>query len=122
MTKEQALQMFWSSFGLPAYDSNTVPDGAELPYITYEFKSGSLGDDVFLTASLWYHDTSWAPISRKSFEIASYLGQGGASQPYDNGRIWIRRGNPFAQRMNEPSNDSIRRIVLSVIAEYQSAD
>ena len=36
MDKAQALHSFWSGFGLTAYDENTVPDGAQLPYITYE--------------------------------------------------------------------------------------
>lgn len=32
----QALHAFWSSFGVPAYLSGHVPDGASLPYITFE--------------------------------------------------------------------------------------
>ena len=35
MTAEQTLHSFWSSFGLTAYDENSVPDDAVLPYITY---------------------------------------------------------------------------------------
>ena len=31
MDKFQAQQSFWSSFGLTAYDENTVPDDAEYP-------------------------------------------------------------------------------------------
>lgn len=122
MTKDEALHKFWNSFGIPAYDVNTVPDDAELPYITYEVREGSLDDDIVLTASLWYFGMSWTEISAKADEISQYIGQGGASQKYDGGRLWIRRETSFIQRMSEPSNDSIRRIVLSVIAEYQSAD
>lgn len=122
MIKAEALHTFWSSFGIPAYDASTVPDGAELPYITYDVKEGSLDDDMVLTASLWYFGMSWEDISRKAEEISRYIGQGGASQRYDGGRIWIRRGTSFAQRMSEPSSDSIRRIILNVIAEFQSAD
>ena len=35
MDKQQAIHGFWSSFGITAYDENSVPDDAELPYITY---------------------------------------------------------------------------------------
>ena len=35
MNKEQAIHFFWSQFGLPAYDENSVPDDAQMPYITY---------------------------------------------------------------------------------------
>ena len=40
MNKIQALDSFWNSFGLRAYDSMSVPDDAELPRITYS-SSGS---------------------------------------------------------------------------------
>ena len=35
MDKYQAINEFWNRFGVMAYDENTVPDDAELPYITY---------------------------------------------------------------------------------------
>ena len=36
MDKSQALNTFWNSFGIPAYDEYTVPDGTSIPYITYD--------------------------------------------------------------------------------------
>lgn len=122
MNKYQALDEFWNSFEIPAYDANTVPENAELPYITYEASAGSLDENLFLNASIWYFGMSWEDISDKADEISAYIGQGGAGQKYDRGRLWIRRGTPFAQRMSEPSNDSIRRILLNIVAEFQSAD
>lgn len=35
MNKAQAIQAFWESFGVPAYEESTVPDDAVMPYITY---------------------------------------------------------------------------------------
>lgn len=118
MDKAQAIHKFWSSFGLPAYDVNTVPeDDPVMPYITYDVITDSLGYPVTLNASLWYYSTSWAEISRKADEIAEYLSVGGRTINVDNGIVWLTPGSPFAQRMEDP-NDSVRRILLNVMAEY----
>lgn len=44
MDRAQAIHSFWNSFGLKAYDENTVPDNAKLPYITYEVAVSSFDD------------------------------------------------------------------------------
>ena len=123
MTKEQALDAFWQSFGLDAYDESSVPQGTELPYITYEVQTDSLSDrGTALTGSLWYHGTSWAEVTTKSNQISQYIGRGGVTLHYDNGLLWIKRRSPFAQRMSDPDDDLIRRIVISIEAEFLSAD
>ena len=59
MNKSQALQSFWESFGIPAYNEYTVPDNAEMPYITYSVSESNIGVPVSLTASIWYRMPSW---------------------------------------------------------------
>lgn len=120
MTKEQALQKFWEGFGLTAYDENTVPDKAELPYLTYEVSTGSIGDTISLSASLWYYGNSWKSVTEKAEEISINIGLGGRMVAYDEGAIWIQRGTPFSQRMADDTNKSVRRIVLNVQAEFIS--
>ena len=118
MDKAQGMQAFWSSFGLPAYDQNTVPEDAEMPYITYELLTDSLGTAVPMLASLWYYTPSWREISQKAEEIAEYIAtMSPPAFPIDGGRIYITKGTPFAQRMSDES-PFIRRIVLSVMVEY----
>lgn len=113
-----ALNSFWNSFGVPAYDETTVPDDAALPYITYEAQISDLENKLILAASLWYRSMSWSDISEKAKEISDYIG-GGAGVRYDGGRLWVTKGIPFAQRVQEPSDDQIRRIILQIEAEYQ---
>lgn len=123
MDKFQVLQTFWSSFGLPAYDENTIPTGDDrpsLPYITYDVTVGSLGDFVAMSASLWYFGTSWSQITTKLSEIETEIGRGGKLIPIDNGAVWIKKGSPFAQRMSD-ENDMIRRIYINIIAEFVTA-
>lgn len=118
MDKQQALNSFWNSFGIPAYDSTTVPDDSPLPYITYNVAVDDFGAQIPLNASIWYRDTSWAAITAKSNAVNSYIGRGGRIIKYDEGAFWIRKGSPFAQRMNDPEDDMIRRILLQVTFEF----
>lgn len=116
--KYQMLQNYMGKFGIPAYEETSVPDNAQLPYLTYEAGAGYFDDTILGTFSLWYRDTSWASIIAKSEEIAADIGRGGKLLPYTGGAIWLRRGNPWAQRMSEPSDDMIRRIVHNYIIEF----
>lgn len=117
--KWTALNTFFNSFGITAYDENTVPDDAVFPYITYEAAISDFDDmKVPLTASLWYLSNSWAEISQKAEQISVAIG-GGYGVPYAGGRLWITKESPFAQRMSEPSDALIRRIVLQLGAEFQ---
>ena len=119
--KSQAVYDFWSGFGWPAYDENTVPDDAALPYITFETSTNGFDDGTLsLSASLWSRSMSWATVEEKAAEIASYVGEGGVLVPYPNGALWVYRGSPFTQRLEEPGDDSLRRIVLSVSVEFFS--
>ena len=120
MTALQSLQAFWGGFGIPAYDENTVPDDAALPYITYEASKDFFGATLAQSASLWYHSASWADITAKEQEIANFIGRGGRQIAYEDGAIWIKRGQPWAQRMDEPSNRMVRRIVLNIEVEFLS--
>ena len=51
-------------------------------------------------------------------EISEAIG-GGYGVSYDNGRLWVTKEVPFAQRMDDPSDTLIRRIVLLIGVEYQ---
>lgn len=118
MDKLQALHSFWASFGWKAYDETSVPDTAQLPYITYESSSDNFDHAVAQTASLWDRSTSWANITAKQKEIETAITRGGKMIPYDGGAVWIKRGQPFAQRMADDSSDTVRRIVLNIETEF----
>ena len=118
MDKIRAYNQFWNSFGIPAYDESTVPDEAKPPYITYQTASDDFGNAVFLNASIWYRGTSWADVTYKEQQISEYIGRGGRTVQYDGGAFWIVKGSPWAQRMSDPEDDSIRRIVLQYNIEF----
>ena len=121
MDKAQALQHFWSSFGLAAYDSTVVPDNAQMPYITYSVSTDSLNNVVNMNASLWYRSSSWKDITEKADEIAeAIVKMNPPSIQLDNGRLYITKGTPFAQRMSD-EDGNVRRIYLNIQAEFFTA-
>ena len=124
MTKDQVIHAFWSSFGLKAYDENTVSTGTSageqpaMPYITYNLTLDGTMERTVMTASLWYRSTSWLEIDAKAEEISEYLTPPRTPFVCDNGRIWIKKGRNFAQRMKDPDDNMVRRIVLRIEVEY----
>ena len=122
MTKAAAIYQFWNSFGLTAYEENTVPHDAVFPYITYQLVTDSFGLEIQITASLWYRSESWTAINAKAEEISQTISRGGKIIPCDGGAIWMKRGQPFAQNMGDESDDLIKRKYLNITAEFITAD
>lgn len=120
MNKSQALDHFWNSFNLPAFDENSVPDHTSFPYITYQVATDSVGNTLTLSASLWYRESTWKNISDKAEEIAEFIGYSYKNIKFDDGYLIIYKGTPFAQRMGDPEDDLIKRIVLTITAEFLS--
>lgn len=130
MTKAAAIYQFWNSLGIKAYEENTVIDADEegnpveptFPYITYQLVTDSFDREVAATASLWYRGESWTAINAKTEEISAHIGLGGKIIKCDGGRIWIKRGQPFAQNMGDESDDLIKRKYLNLTFEFMTAN
>ncbi len=119
MDKAQVIQSFWSGFGLEAYDENSVPDDATMPYISYSVATGDIDSAVYLSASVWYRSTSWSSIESKVKEISEAITRmDPPSIKTDNGRVYITKGSPFAQRMNDPSDDMVKRMYININVEF----
>ena len=122
MTNAAAIYQFWNSFGLTAYEENTVPTDAAFPYITYQLVTDSFDREIQLTASLWYRSESWTAINAKTEEISQKISRGGKIISCDGGAIWLKRGQPFAQNMGDESDNLIKRKYLNITAEFMTAD
>lgn len=120
MRKSQAIHSFMSSFGLPAFDEYTVPTGDDapaFPYLTYSVSESAIDEPVSMSLSLWYRSNSWSDIEVKTNEIAERVK---TMKPIriDDGCIVIAGGMPFAQRMDDPSDDLVRRMIINLDVEY----
>ena len=122
MTKAAAIYQFWSSFGLTAYEENTVPSDVAFPYVTYQLVTDGFESEIPLAASLWYRSESWTAINAKTEEISQKISRGGKIIPCDGGAIWLKRGQPFAQSMGDESDNLIKRKYLNITAEFITAD
>lgn len=125
MDKAQALHQFWSGFGIPAWDENTVPDDDDIrgeKYIAYSVSTGSLDDVINLTAKIWDTNTSsWEFVENKAEEIAEYIAKMvPPTIPIENGRLYITKGRPFSQRLSNP-NELVRGIYINIQAEFLTA-
>ena len=122
MTKAATIYQFWNSFGLTAYEENSVPDEAAFPYITYQLVTDSFEREIPLTASLWYRSENWTTINAKAEEKSKKISRGGKIISCDGGAIWLKRGQPFAQSMGDESDDLIKRKYINITAEFMTAD
>ncbi len=119
MDKAQALNIFWNSFDLTAYDELTVPDNAKLPYITYEVKTDSFENVLQLSASVWYRSTSWANAEQKVAQIARYIvKQDPCTIRIDGGRMHITKATPWGTRMIDPNDSGVRRVLMNINIEF----
>ena len=118
MTKYAALDAFYNSFGLKAYEENTIPDTAKMPYLTYEVVTDSLSDyPTALTCNLWYKSNSWKEINAKAEEIGRAL-TAGAKLSCDDGYIMLFSGSPFAQNMPKGDDKTVKGKYMNITAMF----
>lgn len=108
-----ALNQFYSSFGIPAYEENSVPDKAKTPYITYELVSPDWRDSVIITANIWYKGTSFTPILNKADEIGKRIGEGLRIPVESGGCVYLTKGTPFSQ-MAVTDIDKLKSVYLLI--------
>ena len=129
MSKAKALNDFWNSFFISAYEENTqlekIDPPVKFPYITYQRVIDSFGSEIALTASIWDKDRDGYSADlqnyKKAEEISKCIGHGGVFVPFEGGSLWVKRGSPFAQPMAD-TDRSIKRTVLNISVEYITAD
>lgn len=120
MTKAAALQSFFERF-LPSYAASAVPDDVIFPYLTYELITSAWEDgEVGITVNLWYYTTSESIPNAKAQEISNAIGLGGVSVPCDGGFIWVKRGAPWCQNLNDDADPMIKRRYIQITAEYMT--
>lgn len=111
------LYEFWSSFGLPAYVENVVPDNAVLPYITYFAGKPDWMNQASVYARVWYRDESFISISEKVDEISERIGEGISLPAEDGGSVVIYKDSNFVQFLEDSTEEglSIKIAYLSLI-------
>lgn len=102
----QALYTFLSGFGIPAYTTDTVPDDAELPYLTYPLKEPEWNTKTTFYLTVYYrHRTSNLDSLTKADEIVKAIGQG-IRLPCDGGYVVLWPETPLTQAL--PPDGDVR--------------
>lgn len=119
VTKGAALNQFFAGFGIPVYVVTSIPDNAEMPYLTYDYNVSSFDfGEVAIVVNLWYYTDSEAIPNKKADEISEALGFSGALLKCDDGYIWLKRGSPFCQAVADDVSATIKRRYINISAEY----
>ena len=120
MTKGAALQAFFSKF-MDAYAASAVPEDVTFPYLTYELITSAWDcGEVGLTVNLWFYTTSEAVPNAKAQELSDAIGYGGVTLSCDGGFIWLKRGSPWCQNLQDDTDKNIKRRYINVTAEYMT--
>lgn len=120
MNKYEALHKFYNSFGLKAYEENSVPDEirtGDMPYITYEVVTSTLDvQNVALSLQIFFKSNSLMKINAATEKIHNAL-RGGAKLQCDTGWIVLYPGTPFAQNVGT-GDKSVKAKYINITADY----
>lgn len=99
----RALNTFFNSFGIPGYLEDSIPPGAELPYLTYKPTiPGGWNETASFHARLWYPSKGGrAPILQTEDTISAALPRGGLKIECEGGAILLDKDDKdWAQPLN----------------------
>lgn len=94
----KALKTFFSGFGLPSYQVNSVPDDVEVPYIAYSLNVPEWNQKATMYAQVWDRSTSNTYIIRMADQITAAIGDG-VKLPLEDGYLVIWPESPLVQIM-----------------------
>jgi hypothetical protein len=109
-----ALYNFWSSFGLPAYIEEHVPDDAQLPYITYTIVKPEWKENASTQGRVWYMSNSFVPLNAKVDEISELIGDGHSIKT-PHGMIVLYKDVNFVQIQPFPEDTNMRVAYLNLV-------
>lgn len=107
-----ALYGFLSGFGIPAYNSNTVPDEAALAYLTYPLTEPEWNTPGTFYVTVYYRNqTSNLAAIQKADEIVAAIGEG-IRIPCEGGYIVLNPQSPIIQAL--PPDGDVRAAYINL--------
>lgn len=99
----RALNAFFNAFDIPGYLEDSIPPGAELPYLTYKPTiPGGWNESASFHARLWYPSKGGrAPILQTEDAIGAAIPRGGLTIECEGGAILLGKDDKdWAQPLN----------------------
>lgn len=84
----KALNGFYSSFGIPAYKNDNVPDDVTYPYLTYSLSFPQWDEPVTHFCTVYMRTESIQPLLAKADQIRRAIGTG-RSIPCSDGCLYL---------------------------------
>lgn len=108
----KALYDFFSTFGIPAYTEDNVPDEADLPYLTYPLTEPEWSQQATFHVNVYYRNqNSSAEALAKADEIMGRIGTG-VRITFPEGLIVLWPQSPNIQVM--PPNGDVRAVYINL--------
>lgn len=112
----EALYNFASSFGWDAYPEQSVPNDAELPYITYTLREDDFRVPGLIQMRLWNVSEGYTEINSVVDKIELEV-RDGKKLFTESGIIYLYKGSPWCQF--QPSEEPNLKIAyLNFIAHF----
>lgn len=109
----KALNAYFNGFGLDAYAEDTVPDEAQLPYITYRVVDPEWHQKATFFVRVWYRSTSNASVLEKADQITGDIGEA-KRLPFEGGLLVIWPESPKVQVVVDPNDNTLRYAYISL--------
>lgn len=105
-----ALYAFYSGFGMPAYQTDSVPDDAALPYVTYLYQEPGRDMPATHYVQVYMRTNSNEQLLAAAGRIIAAIGDGVRLE----GGVVIRPASPLVQVMVDGSDPDIRTAYINL--------
>ena len=114
------LKTFFSSFDLPAYATDSVPETVELSYITYQLVEPEWNEQAIYHCQVWYPKKQLEALLTKADAIVGAIG---TMKEFDltEGHLVLYPSTPLIQIMSDDYSQSAYSM-LSINAYHLPGD
>ena len=122
MKKDRALHAWFKNFtdrnDLGVYVNTSVPDGAVLPYMTYTYTTGSMGDlPVSSTVNMWFKTSSEAIPNDAAEKFRKYV-EANDRIECDEGCIFVYPGQPWCISQNDSTDKTVKLRYINLTMDF----
>lgn len=111
----RTLKTFFSSFSIPAYTVNNVPEGQQLPYITYPLYEPEWDEQGNYYVQVWWRKHDLTRLLQTADAIISAIGDGKKFEQ-QGGYIVLYPSTPLIQILTDEDTD--RAYINLIIRAY----
>lgn len=108
-----ALHAYLNGFDIPAYAEDTVPETAQLPYITYRLVDPEWHQKASFFVRVWFRSTLNGPVLEKADEITGDIGEA-KRIPFEGGLLVVWPETPKVQVIVDGNDRSLRYAYINL--------